>query len=222
MPFSVENFLIASFYLGVIGAIVIVIQVLFHFKLIVGEYSRKLIHILTAIWMSTWRFDLTPLEITYLCLALLMAIFMAKQFRWLNAIFDVDRITYGEFVFIFGIMATALIFPSPYVYALAVINLGVADGLAAVFGMRFGRKQYDVFGSTKTIAGLITSFTVVIITGLIFWLVVADYRPQPLLLINHLIATAAVVAGLEFVSFKGLDNLTIPLATGLLYFNLVG
>ena len=221
MPFSVENFLIASFYLGVIAAIVLVVQFLFHFKLIVGEYSRKLIHILTALWMSTWRFNLTPLEITYLGLALLVIIFIAKQFKWFNSIFDVERVTYGEFIYIIGIMVTALIFPSPNVYALAVINLGIADGMAAIVGMRYGRKKYDVFGSTKSIVGMLTSFTIVIISGIIFWVLVADYKPELIFIISHITATAAVVSGLEFVGFKGLDNLTIPLATGLLYSNLV-
>ncbi|MYB39711.1 hypothetical protein F4X86_00215 [Candidatus Saccharibacteria bacterium] len=231
MPFSVENFFIASFYLGVVGAIVLGVQLLFHFKLITGEYSRKLIHILTALWMATWRFDmpyigevgegLRPLEITYLGLALLVIIFLVKQFKWFNSIFDVDRITYGEFIYIVAVIATASIFPSPEVYALAIINLGVADGLAAVVGMRYGRRKYDVFGSTKSIAGMLTSFTIVMISGTIFWIIAADYRPELFLIVAHVIATAAVVSGLEFVSFKGLDNLTIPLATGLLYTNLI-
>ena len=230
MPFSVENFLIAAFYLGVVAAIVLTVQVLFHFRLIAGEYSRKLVHILTALWMATWRFDLpfigevgkglTPLEITYLGLALFMTIFFVKQFGWFNSIFDVNRITYGEFVFIIGVIATALVFPSPNVYALAIVNLGVADGLAAVIGMRYGRKKYDVFGSTKSIAGMMTSFTVVVLSGIVFWLIAVDYRPELIFVISHIIATGAVVSGLEFVSFKGLDNLTIPLATGLLYSNL--
>ncbi len=231
MPFSVENFIIAAFYLSVVGAIVVVVQFLFHFRLVTGEYSRKLIHILTALWMATWRFDmpflgevnegLRPLEITYLGLALFMVIFFVKQFGWFNSIFDVNRVTYGEFIFIIGIIATALVFPSPNVYALAVINLGIADGLAAIIGMRYGRKKYDVFGSTKSIVGMLTSFTVVIITGILFWIIVVDYKPELIFIISHIIATAAVVSGLEFVSFKGLDNLTIPLATGLLYSSLV-
>ena len=221
MPFSLENLFKASFYLGVIGVIVLIVQLLFHHRLIIGEHSRKLIHILTALWMATWRFNLTPLEITYLGLALLIILSSVKQFRWFNSIFDVNRVTYGEFVYVIGIITTALIFPSPSVYALAIINLGVADGLAAIVGMRYGRKKYNVFGSTKSLIGMFTSFTIVLISGIIFWVIAAEYKPELIFVISHIVATAAVVSGLEFVSVKGLDNLTIPLATGLLYSNLV-
>ena len=221
MPFSVENFFIAAFYLGVVGAIVGVVQVLFHFQWIAGEHSRKLIHILTAVWMSTWRFNLTHLEVTYLGLALLAIIFFVKQFKLFNSIFDIDRVTYGEFIFVIGIIATSLVFPAPEVYALAVINLGVADGLAAIIGKRYGKIKYNVFGSTKSLVGLATTMVVVTITGALFFWQVADYRPELIFMITHVLAAGAVISGLEFVSFKGLDNLTIPLATGLLYFNLV-
>ncbi len=221
MPFSIENFFVAAFYLGVVGAIVGIVQILFHFHWIAGEHSRKLIHILTAVWMSTWRFNLTHLEVTYLGLALLAIIFFVKQFKLFNSIFDIDRVTYGEFIFVIGIIATSLVFPAPEVYALAVINLGVADGLAAIIGKRYGKIKYNVFGSTKSLVGLATTMVVVTITGALFFWKVADYQPELIFMVTHVLASGAVISGLEFVSFKGLDNLTIPLATGLLYFNLV-
>ena len=221
MPFSIENILKAALYLGVVGVIVLVVQLLFHFKLLVGEHSRKLIHILTAIWMATWRFNLTHLEITYLGLALLSGIFFVKQFKLFNSIFDVDRVTYGEFIFVIGIIVTSLVFPNPWVYALAVVNLGAADGLAALIGKRYGKIKYNVFGSTKSLVGFMTIMTVTTITGAAFFWLAADYHPQPIFIFTHIITSAAVISGLEFVSFKGLDNLTIPLSTGLLYFSLV-
>ena len=217
LPFSFTNLLVAFIYLSVIGALVLIGQMLFHWRLITGEYSRKLIHITVALWMATWRFNLSHLEITYLCLALLAGLFFIKQFKWFNAIFTIERATYGEFIYVIAIMFTALVVPSPAVYALAIVNLGLVDGFAAIIGTRFGRKKYDVFGSTKSIAGLLTSFTMAILTGIAFWYLAIDNRPDPIFMITHLVAVSAVIAGLEFVSFRGLDNLTIPLATGLLY-----
>ena len=221
MPFSLENLLVASLYLGVIVAIALVVQLLFHYKLIVGEHSRKLIHILSALWMATWRFELTHLEVTYLGLALLAGIFFVKQFKLMGSVFDVDRVTYGESLFVIGIIMTSLIFPDPKVYALAVVNLGLGDGLAAIIGRRYGRIKYDVFGSTKSLVGLLTIFSVAVASGAVFMWQAADYQPQLLFMATHVVASAAVIAGLEFVSFRGLDNLSIPLATGLLYSSLV-
>ena len=222
MPFSLENLMTAVIYLGVIVLIALVVQALFHWRLIQGEYSRKLTHICTALWMATWQFTLTHLEITYLCIALIYAIIFAKQFKWFNSVFEVDRATYGEVLFITGVMATALIFNDyPAVYALAIVNLGLADGMAAIIGTKYGRTKYEVFGSTKSIIGMLTSFAVAILTGAVFWYLAFDLHPNILLMATHVIATAAVISGLEFVSCAGLDNLTIPLVTGLLYSNLI-
>ena len=161
------------------------------------------------------------LEITYLCIALIFAIIFAKQFKWFNSVFGVDRATYGEVLFVTGVMATSLIFNDyPAVYALAVVNLGLADGLAAIVGTQYGRQKYEVFGSTKSIIGMLTSFAVALLTGAVFWHLAVDFHPSLLFVITHVVATAAVISGLEFVSCFGLDNLTIPLATGLLYSNL--
>lgn len=220
-PFSVENLLKAGFYIGIIGLIVLVVQFLFYRRLVGGEYSRKLIHILSALWMATWRFDLTHLEVTYLGLLLLFIIFFVKRFNWFNSIFGVERDTYGEASFVVGIILASLLFPNPVVYALAVINLGLADGLAAVIGTRYGHKKYDVFGATKSLIGMFSSFAVVLISGTVFWILVVDLQPSLIFIVTHIIATAAVVSGVEFISFKGLDNIAIPLVTGLLYTNLI-
>ena len=221
MPFSIENFLLAIFYLGVIGIITFTVQLFFHWRLIVGEYSRKLIHILTALWMATWQFQLTQLEITNLCIALFVAILFAKQYKWFNSIFGVNRSTHGELFFVAGIAFANLVFANPMVYALAVANLGLADGLAAIVGTQYGKQKYNVFGATKSLIGMFTSFVVAVITGTVFWIFAIDFHPGLLFMVTHVVATSAVISGLEFVSFKGLDNITIPLATGLLYNNLI-
>ena len=213
--------LTGGFYLGVIGAIVFGVQLLFYFKIITGEYSRKLTHILTALWMASWRFYLSQIQIVFLGLILLFGIFIAQRFKLFNSIFGVQRITYGEAMFVIGIIFTALLFPNPTVYALAVINLGLADGFAAIVGTRYSNRKYNVFGSTKSLIGLFTSFTIVALSGAIFWMLAVDYQPGLIFVITHIISTSAVVSGLEFVSFRGLDNLTIPLATGLLYSGLI-
>ena len=221
-PFSIENLIKAVIALGVIGIIALVVQLLFHRRLIVGEYSRKLIHILTALWMATWQLQkLTQLEITFLCLALFMAILFAKQYNWFNSIFGVNRSTHGELFFVAGIAFANLVFANEMVYALAVANLGLADGLAAIVGTQYGKQKYNVFGATKSLIGMFTSFVVAVITGTVFWIFAIDFHPGLLFMATHIVATSAVISGLEFVSFKGLDNITIPLATGLLYSNLI-
>ena len=217
MPFSIENFIKAALYLGIVGLIAIAVQLLFRRNIVAGEYSRKLIHILVALWMATWRFSLTHLEVAYLCMILLMGIILIRRMQWFESIFGVDRVTYGDLMFVIGIMATAQIFASPMVYAVAVSTLGLADGAAAVIGNKFGKNKYNVFGSKKSIAGALASFTAAAIIGLFFWMEGSEVDPGWIIAGAHIIAASILISCTEFISFKGLDNISLPLITGLLY-----
>ena len=229
MNIDFNDIITAGFYLGVIVIIVLVVQILYHYRLVAGEHSRKLTHILIALWMSVWMFYLAPIQIVYLGVCLILGIFIAQRFHMLSSIFDINRPTYGEPMFVMGVILTAIFFQHPAVYALAVINLGVADGFAAIIGTRYGgsdkswlTRKLSVLGSTKTMIGMFTVIAVTIISGLIFHiLAVSYYRPDIIFTIVHIVSTSVIIAGLEFIGTKGIDNLAIPLATGLLYSSLI-
>lgn len=87
-----------------------------------------------------------------------------------------------------------------------ILIMGYGDGLAAVVGQSIKSKSFNIFGSTKSIAGSTTMFIVsLIISVLIFAFVGVDY------LIGKSILIAFIATILEAISVKGLDNITVPI-----------
>lgn len=87
-----------------------------------------------------------------------------------------------------------------------ILIMGYGDGLAAVVGQNIKSKSFNIFGSTKSIAGSTTMFIVsLIISILIFSFIGIEY----LILKAFLIAIIATI--LEAISVKGLDNITVPI-----------
>ena len=87
-----------------------------------------------------------------------------------------------------------------------ILIMGYGDGLAAVVGQNIKSKSFNIFGSTKSIAGSTTMFIVsLIISVLIFAFIGVDY------LIAKSILIAFIATTLEAISVKGLDNITVPI-----------
>ena len=87
-----------------------------------------------------------------------------------------------------------------------ILIMGYGDGLAAVVGQSIKSKSFNIFGSTKSIAGSTTMFIVsLIISVLIFAFIGVDY------LIGKSILIAFIATILEAISVKGLDNITVPI-----------
>ena len=214
--------------LTVVGLIVVVGQGLFMVNNIKIEYSRKLIHIGLSVWIAFWLFFLPYKIVIVASLLLALAVFISKRLGFLKSIHGVRRTTYGEITYALGIAFAAWYAKNdPSVYALAVINLGFADGLAAVIGSKYGynKKKYRFFMSKKnkspndgkTLIGASTSFSFAVFSGLFFWIMVPTQPWAIWLVAGHIIFSAAMISGLEFISHRGYDNLIIPAATVLLY-----
>ena len=95
---------------------------------------------------------------------------------------------------------------SPAVYAAAVLHLSLADGLAALMGLRYGRTTtYRVFSSTKSLVGTLTFMAVSVIILSLFSLITPSGLDWQWIVIGALGA-----AFLENTGVLGLDNITVP------------
>lgn len=218
--YYIIDFFLATVLLGVVGLIVVLGQMLFIVHRIRGEYSRKFIHMAVALWMSIWRFLLPAPFIVAMCVFMGIGVYFAKKRQILNSIFEVDRSTHGEITYALGVGIVALVFNSPYVFALAVLNLGFADGFAAIIGTKYGRRHYNIFGARKTLAGAMASFGFTFFSGAIFW-ALAPVNYSPYFVVAHLLGTAVLISGIEMISRRGWDNVAIPVATALMYYRIV-
>jgi HAD superfamily phosphoserine phosphatase-like hydrolase len=104
--------------------------------------------------------------------------------------------------FALGVVISLLFFPEPIRY-LAITVLTLGDGGAHIFGMKFGKTKL-AFNKGKNLEGTIFGFILAFLGALIFT--------------NPMIALIAAAVGMlvEGIPSPINDNLTIPLATGVI------
>lgn len=175
------------------------------------ELSRKFVHITVGSFAAFWPFFLTWQQIQLLSAAFIFVVIISQAFGIFKAIHAVERPTWGELCFAVAIGALALTTHDAAIYAVAVLHMGLADGLAAIYGTVLGKSNsYKVFGHTKSIAGSVTF----LLCSLVILIVYATVQP-------HMIAPAALVGlalgatVLENVAVLGLDNLAVPMLVAL-------
>lgn len=169
------------------------------------EFSRKFIHITVGSFVAFWPFFLSWRQIIGLSAAFLVVISISKALKLFQAIHSVLRPTWGEVYFALAVGLVAVITQDPWIYMAALLQMSLADGLAAVIGVRYGRQSYLVFGARKSLAGSLTFF-VVSLALLAGYVVLAGAT----LSWAALIGLAALATMLENLAVKGLDNLLVP------------
>ncbi len=180
------------------------------------ELSRKFVHITVGSFVAFWPFFMSWNQIRLLSLAFLIGVALSKYLNIFQAIHSVQRPTWGELFFAAAVGSVTFVTHNKWIYAAALLQMGLADGLAAVLGVRYGkRSSYQVFGSHKSVFGS-SVFLVLSI------LILLDYKyaSGASLSVVWLVITALLATALENLAAFGLDNLVVPLAVALLLTNL--
>lgn len=207
---------------GLIGLLILllceyIIRVL-HIK---GEYARKLVHITIACYAATWAFFIDPTGIALISLILIGAVILMQKYPIMQSLHTAQRITYGELWYPLGIGLSAILFTNPTIYALAVLHMGLADGMAAVVGVSMGKRavKFKINHHTKSVAGTLTFVAVSFTIFLLYWLLLANvplFSDSALYASIISLSSAVIVASIEVFAPKGSDNILVPIAAGLL------
>lgn len=174
-----------------------------------SEVGRKFVHITVGSFVAFWPFFLSWNQIRLFSLAFIVAVILSKTFNVFSAIHSVQRPTYGEFFFALVVGLLTYITHSKAIYAAALLQMSLADGMAAIVGVEYGAKyerwRYQVFKNTKTVIGSATFF-------LISAAILGGYSADGTRLALYLIPLIALAAtAIENVGVAGLDNLLAPL-----------
>lgn len=181
------------------------------------EVSRKFVHIMTANWwfivMVCFKEPFWP---TAVALSFVLVNIITYKYSFFTCIEREDRkkdkgtIYYATTLMVLVILS--FYYEDMLIGLIGSLVMGYADGLAALFGKWLNWIPYSIRGNKKSLVGSLTMF---IITSIIVWgvLVYGGY--------NHKIGLALIMgvvgAGLEAISVKGRDNLTVPLGIVGLY-----
>jgi len=148
--------------------------------------------------------------------AFLLVVTVSAKFRIFKVIHSVQRPTFGEVCFAVTVGLLTYVTHSKGVYAAALLQMSLADGLAAVFGNLYGRgNSYRILGHTKSVAGT-TAFIVTSASLLVGYSVLGGHH----LSVADIAIGASVAAFLENIAPLGLDNLVVPLFIGWFLTNL--
>lgn len=176
------------------------------------EFSRKFIHITVGSFVAFWPFFLSWNSIRILSVAFLVTISISRALGIFQAIHSVQRPTWGEVYFAIAVGAITFITHNKWIYAAALLQMSLADGLAAVIGTRHGgRYKYLVFSHVKSLAGTLTFFVVSVGILLLFN---GNFPTQLELL--PIIGISLMASFIENVFATGLDNLLVPVLISLL------
>jgi dolichol kinase len=140
----------------------------------------------------------------YLGLGVFTLVFAwARQREAFRIFHSVSHRSYGEFFFIAGAGLSFFLFSTSLsAWYSAMLVMALADPLAAFVGAR-GRRVYHMFGERRTLEGTLVCM---VIASVVFF--VAQI-PVAYALIGGL-----AIACIENLSFRGSDNLTLPLMAG--------
>lgn len=172
-----------------------------------GEFSRKFVHISVGSLVAFWPWFLSWGEIQFLSIAFLIVISLSKALNIFRSIHSVGRPTWGEVCFAMAVGLTTLVTHDKWVFMAALLQMSLADGLAAVMGVRFGASsRYRIFGHVKSVVG---TLTFVVVSLLILFLFQSQSGQDVSTL--KLAALPLLSAAVENFAIGGLDNLLVPL-----------
>jgi len=176
----------------------------------VTEFQRKFIHILVGSFIATWPWYLDWWQIQLMSVAFVVIVLFSQHLKIFRSIFGIQRHTWGEVLFGSVVGILTLLTNDPMVFAVAMLHMSVADGFAALFGIKFGRHtQYRVFGNVKSVVGTVSFFAISV--GI---LTLYSTLGTPLS-IAHLLELSLLVTLLENVGVRGFDNILVPVAIAL-------
>ena len=183
------------------------------------ELSRKIVHIGTgAVVPLAWLFQIPFIVALPVAAVITVVTAINHQWRLIPAVEDVDRNSYGTIAYGLAITTLLLLFWPTQADAVSagVLVMALGDGLAGLIGRGVDSPKWVLFGQTKSTAGTMTmaGVTGLVLIGLAQWS--GAELPLPLAL-----SMVAVATGLEQLSWRGIDNLSVPLSVGVLWNQLV-
>ena len=183
------------------------------------ELSRKIVHIGTgAVVPLAWFFEIPFVVALPVAAVITVVTTINHQWRFIPAVEDVDRNSYGTIAYGIAITTLLLLFWPTRADAVSagVLVMALGDGLAGLIGRNVASPKWVLFGQTKSSVGTMTMAVVsgLVLIGLARWSGVDLSLPTAL-------GMVAIATGLEQLSWRGLDNLSVPLSVGVLWSQLV-
>jgi len=178
------------------------------------ELARKFVHITAGVFIAFLPFWVTYEWIMVLAVGFVIVNFVNRYVNFFHAIHAVKRKSWGDVLFGVGVFIVAYFQPPAWIFAAAILQVSLADGLAAVAGVTYGKKhgRYYLFGQPKSVIGSVVflSSSAFIIINL---LLLDSYFADPLALAPITIMLPLLLMCVENLAVYGTDNIALPVVT---------
>ncbi len=186
-----------------------------------GEITRKFAHFTATVAVVPFPYIFSShWYVLILATIFFIALFVTQYSKQLNSIHDIERKSVGSYLLPFAIYITFLmsnLLDNKFIYILPMLILGICDPMAAIVGMGMRRNNHRIiiFGidTGKSMFGsgafLITSFVISMI-ALYFNRGIFDLKTIYIALSVAIVSTLA-----ELFSWRGSDNLSIPVSVAI-------
>ena len=213
------NIVLLSFvYLVGISILLIFNELNYRRLKIKGEFTRKFAHFTSTLAVVPFPYIFTShWYVLVLAIIFFVILLFTQKIKQLNSIHDIERKSIGSYLLPLSIYITFLISnlsDNKYIFILPMLILAISDPMASILGMNivnyngkikiFGRKLAKTYLGSG--AFFVSSFIISII-AFYFHFRVFDLKTFWLALIIAITSTLA-----ELISWRGSDNLTIPLS----------
>ncbi|MBN1996653.1 DUF92 domain-containing protein [candidate division KSB1 bacterium] len=192
------------------------------------EATRKIVHIMTGVLVATTPFVLhSKWPLIVLGVVFTLFDFLAIRNKFFSAMHDTKRKSYGTVFYpvSFILLVFVLWDGNKLVFVTSMLIMAIADAAAAIIGERVSRPvPLNIGSERKTLQGsmaMAISTFMIVIFSFYFFGALLGVRVGIGLTLWSAVVTAIFAAVSEVVSFRGSDNLTVPLASAfVLYFML--
>jgi phytol kinase len=191
-------------------------EILYHIVRIKVEYTRKFVHITTALLALAFPIYLNN-HWFVMALSLIFAgiLVLSLKFDLLKSINAIERSSVGSLCAPAAIYATFMAYhfsgDQLYYYYIPLSILAISDPLAALFGKRFPWRPYSIRGNSKTLMGSMMFFLSAFLVSFSF-MHQFDFADSASMMILQSLCVAGMSMTTEAFSDKGWDNLFIPLS----------
>jgi dolichol kinase len=194
-----------------IGLVLLADEYLWRHKVIRGEAARKFAHILIGSFIATWPIYMSWQEVRIALAIGIVGALVVRQFRFFPSIFDIKRSSLGDLAAPVFIIIAAFVEPTKTIFAVTVLHISFADGMAAMIGSQFGHKRaYNIRKQKKSLAGTAAFYA----SSMIIMTTAAIFRSSidPFTIAVYIGFIPVVATFAENVSPNGSDNFFVPLA----------
>jgi uncharacterized protein (TIGR00297 family) len=216
-----SDWYISLFAILIIALLLILVEIALKYFNFAGIYTRKFVHIFTGLLICFVALFLkSNLPIILFATSYIFVDLWALKKGKFKSIHP-DKRSYGTLFYAISVLVLAVLFwgENKPLFIITNLIMVIPDAMAALLGEQYARQYFIPLSEKKSVIGAITmymfSFLIVFVSMAYFY----DKSIGQYFIIAFVVSAVATVS--ELISYRGSDNLSVPLLSGLYLYTFI-